>query len=195
MADKQENRSPTGPIGTSMLTIRNSGAVMGFNRYAMFQRSDMFISPISSSDKPLMIVDHISGHGLDTTKAAEGSPTVRFASVNEEIAPDSYDNLNSTHPTPDAPSNDDQKLRELSQSLQGSHLQGRRMSHFAFEPVSLPASRVCQLHFTSIAVQIVWGKVAADIGMHFTISTYRLQGTSRCSGKILYVPASSSCVH
>lgn len=98
-----------------------------------------------------MIVDHISAPGLDTTKAAEGSPTVRFASVDEEIAPDSYDNLDSTRPTQRVPENDDRQLKELSQSLQGSHLQGRRMSHFAFEPVSLPASRVCQLHFTPIA--------------------------------------------
>lgn len=33
-------------------------------------------------------------------------------------------------------------LRELSKSLQGRHLQERRMNIFAFEPFSLPASRV-----------------------------------------------------
>jgi hypothetical protein len=38
--------------------------------------------------------------------------------------------------------NEEQQLNELSKTLQGTQLQERRMSQFAFEPVSLPASRV-----------------------------------------------------
>jgi hypothetical protein len=74
-------------------------------------------------------------------EAAEGSPTVRFASVNEEIEP--LKELQSVSNTISA--SHEATLKELSKSLQGAQLQGRRMSHFAFEPVSLPASRV-RLH-------------------------------------------------
>lgn len=70
---------------------------------------------------------------------APGSPTVRFASVDEEIKPEP-----SLHAaTNEISGGDEATLKELSKSLQGTQLQGRRMSHFAFEPVSLPASRVC----------------------------------------------------
>lgn len=34
------------------------------------------------------------------------------------------------------------EIRSLSKTLQDTHLQHRRLSNFAFEPVSLPASRV-----------------------------------------------------
>lgn len=87
-------------------------------------------------------IDPIPQSEIDAPKPAETSPTVRFASVNEEIAPDPYDNLESLPPTKQTTNADYQKLKDLQQSLQGSYLQGRRMSHFAFEPVSLPTSRV-----------------------------------------------------
>jgi hypothetical protein len=72
-------------------------------------------------------------------EVGEASPTVRFASVNEEIEPDRGLESVSNKLT----GNNEATLKELSKSLQGTQLQGRRMSHFAFEPVSLPASRVC----------------------------------------------------
>lgn len=84
-----------------------------------------------------------SGLGKEN-EAVEGSPTVRFASVNEEIEPEKSLESSSNR----LPGNDEATLKELSKSLQGTQLQGRRMSHFAFEPVSLPASRVC-LHLSS----------------------------------------------
>jgi hypothetical protein len=46
--------------------------------------------------------------------------------------------------------NEEQQLNELSNALQGTQLQERRMSQFAFEPVSLPASRVRLSLFPSI---------------------------------------------
>lgn len=71
-----------------------------------------------------------------------GSPTVRFASVNEEIEPDKgLETLSNQTQI----SSDEATLKELSKTLGGTQLQGRRMSCFAFEPVSLPASRV-RLH-------------------------------------------------
>ena len=74
----------------------------------------------------------------------EGSPTVRFASTNEEIEPErSLDHLEAAASTQEISNTNDATIKELTKTLQGSHLQERRMSHFAFEPVSLPASRVC----------------------------------------------------
>lgn len=62
---------------------------------------------------------------------------MRFASEHEEIEPaHSLDNALDTE------DQDDEKVKALTQTLQGVQLAGRRMSCFAFEPVSLPASRV-----------------------------------------------------
>ncbi|KAL2066492.1 hypothetical protein VTL71DRAFT_2563 [Oculimacula yallundae] len=82
--------------------------------------------------------DHITG-ALNSSKP-EGSPTVRFASANEEIEPVPLDDDQQIHEPRSTV--EEQNIKELSQSLQSTQLQGRRMSHFAFEPVSLPASRV-----------------------------------------------------
>lgn len=69
----------------------------------------------------------------------EGSPTVRFASANEEIEPKP---LESDAAPQQISEQEEQSVKELSQTLQSSDLQERRMCHFAFEPFSLPASRV-----------------------------------------------------
>lgn len=83
-----------------------------------------------------------SAHNTTSPKrgkeTAEGSSTVRFASVNEEIEPAH----SLEDPESQKPGIDEAKLKELSKSLHGTHLQERRMSRFGFEPVSLPASRV-----------------------------------------------------
>ena len=64
---------------------------------------------------------------------------MRFADVNEEIEPANIDAVTSSQAISEK---DEEKLKEISKTLHGTHLQERRMSHFAFEPVSLPASRV-----------------------------------------------------
>ncbi|CZS88644.1 related to protein kinase NPR1 [Rhynchosporium agropyri] len=79
------------------------------------------------------------GSSLDSSRPG-GSPTVRFASANEKIEPVPLDDGQPIQET--RTSQEEQSIKELSQSLQSTQLQGRRMSHFAFEPVSLPASRV-----------------------------------------------------
>lgn len=76
---------------------------------------------------------------------------VRFASVNQEIEPEHSiqslstlaSNISISNPefSPEA----QEEIRNLSRSLQSSPLQQRRVNHFAFEPVSLPASRVSEL--------------------------------------------------
>lgn len=74
---------------------------------------------------------------------------VRFTSENETIAPESsleqVENLTSP---PKRESRDDlteqaqEELKNLSITLQKSRLQTKRMEHFAYDPVSLPPSRV-----------------------------------------------------
>ena len=81
--------------------------------------------------------------GADGKKGAGAEPAVRFASVNEEIAPEETLSLDTVLPSHDIPADGSAQLKQLSETLQSTHLQERRMSHFAFEPVSLPASRVC----------------------------------------------------
>ena len=81
-----------------------------------------------------------TGH-LGRPIAPNGSPQVRFASTNEEIEP--LSNPLASDPASNQQFGaDETQLKELSQNLQNTQLQGRRMSQFAFEPVSLPASRV-----------------------------------------------------
>lgn len=74
--------------------------------------------------------------------------TVRFASVDQEIEPAHSIQSFSTLPSQNSSSDPQfiydaqEEIRKLSQSLQSSQLQQRRMSHYAFEPVSLQTSRV-----------------------------------------------------
>ena len=72
---------------------------------------------------------------------------VRFSSKLQEIEPEHSLHLAET-PTPEnlrsesINSDAQAELQNLSISLQKSHLQQGRLTNFAFEPVSLPASRV-----------------------------------------------------
>lgn len=82
-------------------------------------------------------------------RSVPGSPAVRFASSSQEIEPVQLDETSTTSRTGEQlldVSGSGGQLRDLSESLSGTHLQSRRMSHFNFEPVSLPASRVRELH-------------------------------------------------
>lgn len=101
------------------------------------------------SDKALSIepaLNIMSGPNENTPPKPQeslGSPAVRFASVDEEIEPKTSLEPLSGIPSIQEPTEHD--IRELSANLHNTQLQNRRMSHFAFEPVSLPASRVCAL--------------------------------------------------
>ena len=87
-------------------------------------------------------------HNSDVPQAeANLSQTVRFASVDQEIEPahsiqstsETADNTNS-NPQFDVQAEND--IRSLALGLHNSHIEQRRMSNFAYEPCSLPASRV-----------------------------------------------------
>ncbi|KAL8873376.1 MAG: hypothetical protein Q9174_001146 [Haloplaca sp. 1 TL-2023] len=80
----------------------------------------------------------------DETPAENPQPqAVRFSSVNQEIEPAQMTLSATTHSsiqqqmTPEAQAD----LRSISVGMHNSQLQQRRMSNFAFEPVSLPVSR------------------------------------------------------
>ncbi|KAL8675914.1 MAG: hypothetical protein Q9186_007507 [Xanthomendoza sp. 1 TL-2023] len=89
-----------------------------------------------------------SSHAGGIVEEAQPEQAVRFASVNQEIEPAqtlaSSTTQDSAQPrpqnslTPEAQA----ELRSISLGLHSSQLQQRRMSNFAFEPVSLPPSRI-----------------------------------------------------
>jgi hypothetical protein len=84
----------------------------------------------------------------DSKLSAEPPHAVRFASVNQEIEPAPSAQSQSELPSDPTAANNlgpnaKDELRSLSISLQDTRLQESRLHHFAFEPVSLPASRVC----------------------------------------------------
>jgi hypothetical protein len=74
---------------------------------------------------------------------------VRFTSENETIAPESsLEQIEALTSPPKRVSRNDlteeaqEELKNLSITLQKSRLQTKRMEHFAYDPVSLPPSRV-----------------------------------------------------
>lgn len=136
----QDAQPPTGPIGMCGAAYYSSGLNSAV--------SDSIVKPLLTwlYTGP----DHktTKASGADGKKGAGASPAVRFASVDEEIAPDeSLESLDALSPSQNVPADGSAQLKQLSETLQGTHLQERRMSHFAFEPVSLPASRVRFPHF------------------------------------------------
>ncbi len=92
----------------------------------------------------------VTVHGDDTAQEQHGVPThpqaVRFSSVSQEIEPvyslQSPLTQNSNIDQEFISSEAREEIRNLSRNLQKSPLQQRRMSHFGFEPVSLPVSRL-----------------------------------------------------
>lgn len=99
---------------------------------------------------------------------------VRFASVNQEIEPEHSIQSLSTLTSSTSISNPEfspeaqEEIRNLSRSLQSSPLQQRRVNHFAFEPVSLPASRVSELLY-----ELVFGRFSRSkhcVPLHCSVS-------------------------
>jgi hypothetical protein len=80
----------------------------------------------------------------------DSHPGVRFADNLEEIDPLSTDSGANTRPVADLAPEAKEEIRNLAMSLQKSRLQESRLTNFAFEPVSLPASRVSQNYRHSI---------------------------------------------
>lgn len=92
---------------------------------------------------------------MSAQQTYDGPQQVRFSSANQEIEPvpdnlsvESLTALNNRQ-RDDLNPEAQEELRTLSAKLQNSRLQSRRMENFAFEPVSLPPSRVCGTICTS----------------------------------------------
>jgi hypothetical protein len=97
---------------------------------------------------PAKISGHASEPDSDAKSRAQPSQ-VRFSSITEEISPSRLD----LSPVPEQVQQPEQiiptqeeQLRSLAMSLQGSQLQESRARNFSFEPMSLPSSRVCNLY-------------------------------------------------
>jgi len=79
---------------------------------------------------------------------------VRFSSQNEEIEPaevslQPVESLTGPRDRQDLGPEAQEELQNLASTMQQSKLQSKRMENFAYEPVSLPPSRVrskCNLH-------------------------------------------------
>lgn len=130
------------------------------------------------SDKALrigLVPDSTSGPPDENIpqKAQEnlGSPSVRFASATQEIEPEKSLEPLSGIPSIQEPS-PERDIRELSATLRSTQLQSRRMSAYAFEPVSLPASRVRASFFKQEPFHLLFP--TQPITTYFTHSAYHL---------------------
>ncbi|KAJ5327279.1 uncharacterized protein N7506_010381 [Penicillium brevicompactum] len=84
----------------------------------------------------------------DTDAKSRAQPSqVRFSSITEEIAPSRSElspvpeQIPQSQQSHQKPPTDEEQLRSLAMSLQGSQLQESRARNFSFEPMSLPSSR------------------------------------------------------
>jgi hypothetical protein len=112
------------------------------SQYARLTRN-----PVDMSGNMVHLPEEKTGHAGDAAQEANGQQSaVRFASMAEEIEP-SHSLQESTSTTDERMSEqispkDQEEIRSLAMTLQKSRLQQQRMTSFAFEPVSLPPSRV-----------------------------------------------------
>jgi hypothetical protein len=92
----------------------------------------------------------IEASEADADAKSRAQPSqVRFSSITEEIAP----SRSELSPVPEQapqyqnsiPPTQEEQLRSLAMSMQGSQLQESRARNFSFEPMSLPSSRVCYI--------------------------------------------------
>lgn len=81
---------------------------------------------------------------------ASTAPGVRFSEVTQAISPESHESVqnvadlsgNQHNQRQDLSAEAQEQLKNLSLSMEKSKLQSKRAENFAYEPVSLPASRV-----------------------------------------------------
>lgn len=119
------------------------------SRGCWIARADCFslVGPVDSEEGPSEQQVSAPGQSANPEDGAH-EHAVRFNSVLQEIEPEHSLNtvatLSQEGSKPEEPLSPEaqEEIRSLSQSLQQTHLQHRRMSNFAFEPVSLPVSRV-----------------------------------------------------
>ena len=104
-----------------------------------YQRSKLVTSPQAANVDDKMVDpqgEKPSGGALPQA--------VRFASMNQEIEPSHSLQTEDSEPQtfhPPLSPGQEQEIRNMALGLHNSHIHQRRMSNFAFEPVSLPVSR------------------------------------------------------
>lgn len=119
--------------------------LLGFPRLCSTRQSPFLTQSLFLGSDQSKIIPPAS----DETEKPDETLAVRFASVNQEIQPAMVNSLDAEAPASNITGNEDQILKEAAEKLHKPILQERRMSCFAFEPVSLPASRV-RLPFHSV---------------------------------------------
>ncbi|PLB42074.1 putative protein kinase [Aspergillus candidus] len=90
----------------------------------------------SGSHAPRISPARVSDPSDDDTKSKSHPSQVRFSSVTEEIEPSEQQTASAMG------QKQDEDLRSLAASLQGTQLQESRLRNFSFDPLSLPSSRV-----------------------------------------------------
>lgn len=111
--------------------------------------ADLFslADPVDPEGSPFEPPTFAQGQSANPQNATQ-EHAVRFDSVLQEIEPEhsvyTVSTLSQEGSMPEEPLSLEaqDEIRILSQSLQQSQLQHRRLSNYAFEPVSLPVSRV-----------------------------------------------------
>jgi hypothetical protein len=99
---------------------------------------------------PAKIPGQASEPGDADAKSRAHPTQVRFSSITEEIEP-SRSELSPVseqlpqHPNGQKAPTDEEQLRSLAMTMQGTQLQESRLRNFSFDPMSLPSSRVCLL--------------------------------------------------
>ena len=114
-----------------------------FDPASRIKVSSLSSAGILQHPKPDNVAQEEAGDAVHDAATDDGPPqAVRFSSMNEEIEPSQSIQVGSIASERELSPDAQEELRNLSQTLSNTRLQGRRMSNFAFEPVSLPASRV-----------------------------------------------------
>lgn len=123
----------------------------------------------------------------DTDAKSRAQPSqVRFSSITEEIAPSRSElspvpeQIPQSQQSHQKPPTDEEQLRSLAMSLQGSQLQESRARNFSFEPMSLPSSRVCspschiqraiEKNFCYFSITSYLAVMHIDLNLHWGLS-------------------------
>ncbi|KAJ5340786.1 hypothetical protein N7541_009910 [Penicillium brevicompactum] len=113
------------------------------------ERTDSTSTLVDSASSMIPAKNSDQASEPDTDAKSRAQPSqVRFSSITEEIAPSRSElspvpeQIPQSQQSQQKPPTDEEQLRSLAMSLQGSQLQESRARNFSFEPMSLPSSRV-----------------------------------------------------
>lgn len=160
------------------------------NKTPLTRASILLESQPAKQDPPAQTSAVHDSANSDSKPAAGHPHAVRFASVNQEIDPDpslqsQFSPASGQEEEAQPISNDlepsaKDELRSLAVGLQKSQLQESRLRHFAFEPVSLPSSRVrivCMAYFDDLPGRVLQNPSSRRPGRSLTcIRAGHIQG-------------------